>query len=664
MVSTFRRNRFRQQNPHHFRPTLEVLETRCVLSTFNTFALPTAGSAPSGIVDGPDGNLWFTEANADKIGRITPGGVVTEFAIPTPGSSPLSIVVGSDGNLWFTEVNGFQIGRITTTGVVTEFRLPTTGFKPISITAGPDGALWFTEMNANNPTTDLPSSQPPVFEPTTSHPILGGKIGRISTTGAVTEFTIPTGADPNGTPNGITTGPDGNLWFTERNSSDHPVIGRLTPGGAYSEFPVTNAIFSQSGSITVGPDGNLWFTVSGYSSYVGRISTTGTFSGFGNFATNFARGITVGPDGNLWLTNYDQQFGDPALITRVTPAGVVTQFPLPDAAGGAFGITADHNGNLWFTELVSGKIVEEVFGGATAASTQTVLSANPSPGVFGQPVTLTATVTSIVGIPTGTVTFSDRSTILGSATLDANGQAKLSVMLAAGGHDLSAQYVGNTTFASSTSTTLSEPVNPAPTVIAISASANPALVGQSVTFTATVSPVQPGIGTPSGTVTFIDSGNVVATVALDATGRASFSTSFTSANSHTIQAVYHGSQDFAASSQSLIEQVNATTGKVASITTLTASATTITVGQKVTFTATVKAASGTAIPTGLVTFFDGNVKLGTATLNAQGQAVFTFAFSTAGSHTIKAVYSGNEMFDPSSASLIENVKKPRTWWKR
>src|SRR5262245_24955851 len=200
MVSSFRRNTSGQQKPYGFRPRLEALEDRCVPSTLNTFALPTAGSAPSGIVDGPDGNLWFTEANTDKIGRITPSGVVTEFPIPTPGSSPLGIAVGPDGNLWFTEVNAFQVGRITTEGAITEFHLPTASFKPISITAGPDGALWFTEMNANSPSTDLPSSQPPVFEPTTSHPILGGMIGRISTTGAVTEFTIPSGADPNGTP--------------------------------------------------------------------------------------------------------------------------------------------------------------------------------------------------------------------------------------------------------------------------------------------------------------------------------------------------------------------------------------------------------------------------------------------------------------------------------
>jgi streptogramin lyase len=644
--------------PYRFRPGLEAFEDRCLPSTFNTFALPTAGSAPSGIVAGPDGNIWFTEANADKIGQITPSGVVTEYSIPTPGSSPLSIVVGPDGNLWFTEVNGFQIGRITTSGVVTEFHLPTTGFKPVSITAGPDGALWFTEMNVNNPSTDLPTSQPPVFEPT-SHPIFGGKIGRITTTGAVTEFTIPTGADPNGTPRGITTGPDGNLWFTERNSGDHPVIGRLSTSGTYTEFVITNVLFSQSGSITVGPDGNLWFTVSDYPAYVGRITPSGTFTGFGAFATNQPRDITVGPDGNLWLTNYDQMFGDPATITQVTPAGVITEFPLADTAGGAFGITADHNGDLWFTELVGGKIGEVVFHGATAAATQTALSANPSPGVFGQPITLTASVTSIAGTPTGTVTFSEGSHILGSAPLDTNGQATLTVSLPAGQHDLSVQYAGNATFAPSTSATLAETVTQAPTITSLSASANPAVVGQSVTFTATVTTTVSGIGTPTGTVTFIDSGAVVATVGLDANGRATFSTSFTSADTHTIQAVYSGNQNIAPSHDTLVEQVNAATGKVASITTLTASATTVAAGQQVTFTATVKAASGTATPTGSVTFKDGNVVLGTVMLDAQGQARFTCAFTSTGSHTIEAVYNGDDIFNSSSALLVENVRRHR-----
>ena len=57
--------------------------------TITEFPIPTAGSYPGGITAGPDGNLWFAEGTAQKIGRITTAGVVTEFPIPTgyPGLS-------------------------------------------------------------------------------------------------------------------------------------------------------------------------------------------------------------------------------------------------------------------------------------------------------------------------------------------------------------------------------------------------------------------------------------------------------------------------------------------------------------------------------------------------------------------------------------------------
>jgi virginiamycin B lyase len=119
------------------------------------FAVPTANSSPDFITAGPDGNLWFTEFNTNKIGRITTAGVVTgEFATPTAGSGPEGITTGPDGNLWFTEENTNKIGRITTSGTITEFPLPTNcgssfGCAPDGITAGPDGNLWFTEEFAN-----------------------------------------------------------------------------------------------------------------------------------------------------------------------------------------------------------------------------------------------------------------------------------------------------------------------------------------------------------------------------------------------------------------------------------------------------------------------------------------------------------------------------------
>ena len=78
-------------------------------------------SSPLGITAGPDGNLWFTEIDGNRIGRMTPaGGDLQEFNLLAPDSRPYEIHrPAPTGNLWFTESS--KIGRITTDGVVTEF---------------------------------------------------------------------------------------------------------------------------------------------------------------------------------------------------------------------------------------------------------------------------------------------------------------------------------------------------------------------------------------------------------------------------------------------------------------------------------------------------------------------------------------------------------------
>ena len=105
----------------------------------------TARASPSG----PDGNLWFTESAANRIGRITPSGEgCSELSEGiTPGSEPLEIAAGPDGNLWFTERAGARIGRITPAGVVSEF---SEGITPGKRTLrrsppGPQDSMWFTE---------------------------------------------------------------------------------------------------------------------------------------------------------------------------------------------------------------------------------------------------------------------------------------------------------------------------------------------------------------------------------------------------------------------------------------------------------------------------------------------------------------------------------------
>jgi virginiamycin B lyase len=122
----------------------------------------SSGGIASNIISGPDHNLWFTEevtsgmSVVNKIGRISPRGVITEFALPAGSSNgfntPSGITAHSDGKLWFTDSANNAIGSITMTGVISEFVLPTPQSGPSNITSGPDGTVWFAELGLNGQT--------------------------------------------------------------------------------------------------------------------------------------------------------------------------------------------------------------------------------------------------------------------------------------------------------------------------------------------------------------------------------------------------------------------------------------------------------------------------------------------------------------------------------
>jgi streptogramin lyase len=218
---------------------------------------------------------------------------------------------------------------------VTSFSIPLTALvEPQGITLGPDGNLWFTESGA-------------------------GAIGRMTATGALSQFTLPdvstksasSGAGESSPihPEAITAGPDSALWFT----TDSSLIGRISTDGTITEF-AASGLGSTTSAIVAGPDGALWFT--GTPGGIGRITTSGVVSEFalpqippaagsaaGTAGTQaLAIGIAVGPDGALWFG------GVPGEVGRITTAGVVTELPVgsgttPDA------ITSGPDGALWFT---------------------------------------------------------------------------------------------------------------------------------------------------------------------------------------------------------------------------------------------------------------------------------------------------------------------------
>ena len=286
------------------------------------YATPTGASGPSSLALGPDGNLWFAESFANKIGRITPSGVITEFPIPTANSFPAGIAAGVDGNLWFTEADGNKIGRITPAGAVTEFALHTVGALPGPIVLGGDGALWFAEAQYNNLAWISPFGDLAEYHLNATSSQAGGilavaagsdlsiwfaennanRVGRVNQSGQFTEFNLPT-ADVQ--PAGIALGPDGNFWFTESQSNGNARIGRITPGGAVTEYPITTAQ-SSAVAIVAGPDGALWFSWStSTAGKIGRITTTGALTQYDLPTGMNADALVFGADGALWFTDFN-----------------------------------------------------------------------------------------------------------------------------------------------------------------------------------------------------------------------------------------------------------------------------------------------------------------------------------------------------------------------
>jgi hypothetical protein len=324
----------------------------------------------------------------------------------------------------------------------------------------------------------------------------------------------------------------------------------------------------------------------------------------------------------------------------------LAQLSLSSLSVGSHSITAKYSGDGNFTASTSAAVTEAV----NQASTTTSVASNLNPATFGQAVVFTATVQpNVGGTATGTVTFLDGTTSLGTATVSSNAaQLSLSSLLV-GSHFVTAKYNGDNNFSASTSVPLTETVSRATTTTTVASNLNPAAFGPSVTFVATVQPSAGG--TPTGTVTLVDGGtNALANSTLSAGGSAQFTVGGLSVGSHSMTVVYAGDANFSAStSAALVETVNQ--GATTSV--LTSSANPSAFDQTVTFTATVQPPTGTTA-TGTVTFMDGSASLGSGALSSNS-AQLTVSALTVGTHTISAVYGGNANLSGSTSAALSQV---------
>lgn len=308
--------------------------------------------------------------------RPTPGTRTTTPTLQTttfePSYAVQQSVAAPDGSLWFTEqqyVSGqnssdspTKIGHLTAAGTLEEFPLnPGNTFAfgiPFSPVIGSDGNLWFPEEVSGLIHTALPHDA----------------IGRIDAQGTITDYVLPFPSSPfvqGSFATGLTLGPDGNLWFgvnvvthvgtTPATTTTALELAHITSAGAMTAVPLTpppaGLSYQLGRGLTLGPDGNVWTssqpdlgngTPTGTNDVM-RITPAGVVTLYplptpGVFPSDFI----VGADGNLWFTETDLATSQPGKIARITPSGQMTEFPVTAPQATLLPVLVRNGDNLWF----------------------------------------------------------------------------------------------------------------------------------------------------------------------------------------------------------------------------------------------------------------------------------------------------------------------------
>ena len=442
----------------------------------------------------------------------------------------------------------------------------------------------------------------------------------------------------------------------------------ITPTGALSLMDGATVIATQNAAAS----GSFSFVASALS--VGTHTLTVAYAGDANNATASSNSFVIVVQQAATVTSLasstnPQIVGQPVTFTASTssvgpnltgsitfmdngaPIGSVTLgsgqtaiFTTSSLTFGAHTITAVYSGDTNHATSTSPAVSEQIVQAATA-----VLVSNLNPAVAGANVTFTVKLSGVGSlIPTGTVTFSDGATTLGTAAADATGAASFQIAtLAVGTHNITASYAGDKNYAAVTAI-LVQTIQSATTQVALTSSPNPATYGTAVTLTATIG--SNGIAA-TGSVTFMDGSTPIGSGILNASGVATISVSTLTPGTHSLVANYGGDGKAAAS-------VSAALPMVVKEATIVAEASNsnpaLTLAPVVLTASVTNAGIGTA--TGSIVFTDGGTQLGTAALNANGVASLTIPQFAAGTHQLATSYSGDgDNFSGTSTPLVQTV---------
>jgi len=337
----------------------------------------------------------------------------------------------------------------------------------------------------------------------------------------------------------------------------------------------------------------------------------------------------VTPDGTVSFMD-----GTTLLTTQAINTGGVAMYATSTLTAGVHQITAVYNGDA--AKQIQGS-TSAVLNQDVQAPTTATLTSSLNPSLYGNSVTFAATIPpSGSAAPTGTVSFLDGATQIGTGTLKGNpGVATFTTStLNVGTHSITASYAGDSMNGPSSSLPVSQVVNQASTSTTVTATPSPGIAGGPETITATVK-VTSGSGMPTGTVTFTSGTMQLGSAPLSGGGTATITPALAQ-GSYQIVATYSGdSNNLGSASVPLALTVVQSTTQ----TTLAVSPNPALVLAPITFTAQVTGNGGT--PTGSVNFLANGIVIGSGALNASGTATFTTTTLAAGTYSITATYTGD-----------------------
>ncbi|NYF91054.1 Ig-like domain repeat protein [Tunturiibacter empetritectus] len=686
-------------------------------ATISTSTLPTGNDIIIATYNGDTNNNSATASLTQSVGKNTPPVTVTTSGSSTYGGSvtiTTTVPPGTTGTITVTSgsvtLGSGTVNPTTGTVTVTTTTLPV-GSDPITASYGGDtnnnpatGTTTQTVTKASpqeilsssiNPsaanqavvfTASLPPSATGTVIFSSGSTVLG-TFTLVNGVTSVSTSTLPIGSDPiTATYNGDTNNNSAVATLTQTVNKATPTVIVTTSGSSSYGNPVTITT-----TVPPGTTGTITVTSGGTTLGSGTVNpTTGTVTITTTVLPVGSDPITASYGGD---TNDNPATGTTTQnVTKASPAVTLTSSANPSAVNQSVTFTASLpsgvTGTVTFTSGSTLLGTSTISSGAATISTSTLSTGNdiitatyngdtnnnsatasltqsvgkntpilPPPVVSSSnlpidtPETISETVPAGV---TGTVTFSNGTTPLGSATI-VNGVATLTVpSLPLGVDSITAATSGDANNNPAVSPPTLVTVGKTATVVTLTSSANPSAVSQLITFSATVHPGATGL------VAFLDGSTTLGTGVVNTSGVAIFSTSALTIGSHPITASYGGNSSYSSSISSVLVQV---ISKIPTVITITESTPAQLIKTGITFTANVTASSPDA--TGMVTFMDGTTILGTATLSSNGgvavslstnanAALLTSKLAT-GSHQIIAIYSGDSSFAPSTSAPANDV---------